>query len=82
MAGLLFWKTGNCSEVRSEAEVQIRLPSEGRVGKSFHVQGLKTEKAREPTVESVVFFFLRQLVFGLGSSERIKLISRGLQHLK
>ena len=49
MAGLLFWRKENVLRFdgKESREGFCRI---GR-GKSFHVEGPKTEKAREPTVE-------------------------------
>ena len=50
MAGLQFWEdvfTLHLNEPRED------FSRRGR-GRSFHVDGPKTEKAREPTVESLV----------------------------
>ena len=57
MAGLLFRKK-KCLEVRVEVRLDLKESREGFSwrgrGRSFHVNGLQTETAQEPTAESLV----------------------------
>ena len=50
MAGLKFWEKKCMLHLNESREGFCRR---GR-GRSFHIDGLNTEKAREPTVESLV----------------------------
>ena len=62
MAGLLFWEKKKCLDVWLK-ESREGFCRRGR-GRSFIVEGLKTEKAREPTVESLIRGIWRLRVSG------------------
>ena len=69
MAGVQFWEKKSFLDLNESREGFCRR---GR-GRSFHIDGPKTEKAQEPTVESLV-----RGIWGLRVSEAEQRVREGV----